>query len=273
MALWWQGASMSLRTPITLTCAGTSNAFGSAGRHCAAYLVDTAQGRFLLDAGPSVLSACKALGCDPDSIDGIAISHLHGDHFAGVPFLLLEYVYEKPRRRPLEILGPPETERRVFELYRAYYPEAGRKPLPFEVRFVELDEGGVHEIRDARFETFRVPHQESGTSLGMRLISGGRSLVYSGDTAWTPDLLRRSAGAGLFLCECSTFATPVPGHVRYSEIEANRSRFECDDLLLVHLGQEMRDRARQVAEAMASDGLVVQVGAPRRLARMVRRGG
>src|SRR5690554_3316181 len=179
----------------SLICLGTSDAFGSAGRHCAGYLLDTGQGRILIDAGPGLLTALKAQGRDTASIDAVVLSHLHGDHFAGVPFLLLEYTYETPRTRPLIVVGPPDTERRVFEAYYALYSEAREHELPFEVRFVEVGDGDATEVADARLESFRVPHQEKQVSLGHRFRFGGKTVVYSGDTAWTPDLLRQSSGA------------------------------------------------------------------------------
>jgi ribonuclease BN (tRNA processing enzyme) len=96
----------------SLTFLGTSDAFGSAGRHCAGYLLDTREGCVLIDAGPSILTAMKSLRRRPDEIDAIVLSHLHGDHFGGVAFLILEYSYEAPRTRPLTVVGPPGTERR-----------------------------------------------------------------------------------------------------------------------------------------------------------------
>jgi ribonuclease BN (tRNA processing enzyme) len=245
---------------MSLTCLGTSDAFGSCGRHCAGYLLETRAGRFLVDAGPSVLSALKAAGRSTDEIDAVLLSHLHGDHFGGVPFLFLEYAYETPRTRPLLVVGPPETESRVFELFRALYADAGREPLQFPVEFVELADRGVHEIADLRVEVFAVPHMRTGLSLGLRLADEAHTLVYSGDTAWTPSLLAASSGADLFLCECSTFAAEVPGHIRYVEIEQYRRSFECRDLVLTHLGREMRARSTDVAEPLASDGMQLVIG-------------
>jgi len=247
---------------MTLTCLGTSDAFGSAGRHCAGYLVATPAGRLLVDAGPSVLSALKSAGESTNAIDAVVLSHLHGDHFGGVPFMLLEATYDAPRPRPLVVVGPLGTEARVFELFRALYSDAGRDPLPFPLRFVELDAHDAHEIADLRIETFAVPHMRSGLALGLRLRAPSRTFVYSGDSAWTDVLLAESSGADLFLCDCSTFDTPVPGHVRYREIEANRARFECRDLLLTHLGREMRARSAEIPEKLANDGLRVAIGEP-----------
>jgi ribonuclease BN (tRNA processing enzyme) len=97
-------------------------------------------------------------------------------------------------------------------------------------------------------------------SLGHRIRCGGTSVVYSGDTAWTPDLLRQSQGADLFLCECTTFDTEVPRHIRYADIEANRAGFDCGRLVLTHLGREMRERSGEIPDELANDGLKLRLG-------------
>jgi ribonuclease BN (tRNA processing enzyme) len=245
---------------VSLTFLGTSDAFGSAGRNCAGYLLDTPEGCVLVEAGPSILTALKSQGRRTDEIDAVVLSHLHGDHFGGVAFLILEYCYEAPRSRPLTVVGPPGTEHRVHELYYALYAEMRGKPLPFELRFVEAGDGTAIDVVDTRVESFRVPHQDDALSLGHRIRCGGTSLTYSGDTAWTPDLLRQSSGTDLFVCECTTFDTKVPRHVRYLDIAANRAGFECGRLILTHLGREMRARKGEVDAELANDGLKVELG-------------
>ena len=242
---------------MRLTCLGTSDAFGTGGRHCAGYLVETPGARILLDAGPSVLSGLARNDKQAEEIDAIVVSHLHGDHFGGIPFLLLKATFETPRTRPLAIVGPPDTESRIRELYRAYYRDASDEPTTFPLRFIEAQAARPFEFADLRIETFDVPHVRSGRSHGFRASAGGRSIVYSGDTEWTDDLLRHSRGADLFVCECTSFDGRVPGHVGWRQIEENRRRFECRDLLLTHLGREMRGRSAELPDRFADDGLVV----------------
>ena len=158
---------------MDLTCLGTGDAFGSLGRHNAGYLVETSDTKLLLDAGPSVLIALKALGRCPNEIDAIAISHLHGDHFAGIPFLLLDYTYDSRRKRPLEIIGPPGIEERVYTLYQTLYSERRGETLPFPIRFTEMQDRSAYEVADTRIESFHVPHQENELSLGHRVSAGG----------------------------------------------------------------------------------------------------
>jgi ribonuclease BN (tRNA processing enzyme) len=99
---------------------GTGDAFGSGGRRNSAILVRDRGKTLLLDCGPTTLGGLKTLGIDPLELDAIALSHFHGDHIAGVPFVLLDYLYEHPRKKPLELLGPPGVAERVAQLTRAY---------------------------------------------------------------------------------------------------------------------------------------------------------
>src|SRR5712675_2113189 len=88
--------------PITVTLLGTGDAFASFGRSQAGYLIDA--------PGPGLLPALKGNRIPTDSFDLLLISHLHGDHFGGLPFLILEYMWETRRKKVLTIAGPAKLE-------------------------------------------------------------------------------------------------------------------------------------------------------------------
>jgi ribonuclease BN (tRNA processing enzyme) len=94
---------------VRVTVLGSGDAFGSGGRFHSAHLVEAPGATFLLDCGPTVLQSLKRSGNDPGRLDFALISHLHGDHFGGVPFLFMEYRYASPRTRPFTLVGPPGT--------------------------------------------------------------------------------------------------------------------------------------------------------------------
>ena len=72
----------------------------------------------------------KRHGIEPGSTStSILISHLHGDHFGGLPFLMLEYMWESPRKRMLTIAGPRHLEQRTRALFRTMYPGINTHPL------------------------------------------------------------------------------------------------------------------------------------------------
>jgi ribonuclease BN (tRNA processing enzyme) len=238
---------------------GTGDAFGAAGRNQAAYLVRAGETVFLLDCGATTLASLKLQDIDSATIDTIFLSHLHGDHFAGLPFLFLQYLFETPRRRPLQICGPPGTQDRVSQLFGAMYRDLAAKPFPFSWRYTELLPQKVEEVGSLRVEPFRVPHQETEISLGLGIRFDRHSISYSGDTGWTEDLINHSQGTDLFICECSYFETRLPMHLDYPRIWENHQRFGTSRLVLTHLGREVLERSNQIELELATDHLIVQL--------------
>jgi len=222
-------------------------------------MVEAPSTRFLLDCGPTALMALKREGLTSADIDTILISHLHGDHFGGIPFLLLECVFETPRKGPLTVIGPPHTRSRVADLYRALYRELSARELPFEYRCIEVLPGERKQIDGIDLLPFRVPHQENAISLGWRVEIDGKIILYSGDTGWTEDLVEHSQGADLFICECSYFDTRVGFHIDYPRLAENHHRFGCRRLLLTHIGREVHAHHKEIELQIAQDGMVVEL--------------
>ena len=244
---------------VRVTFLGAGDAFNAGARCHASYLVDGDGSRVLLDCGSTTLLALKRTGLAADAVDAVMISHLHGDHFAGIPFLLLDCIYDTPRQRPLTILGPPGTAARVGDLHRAMYKELAARPLPFELRYVEVQPGTAVSAAGADVLPFRVPHQESEVSLGLRLRMGGKTVLYSGDTGWTEDLVAQSVDTDLFICECCFFETRVDFHLDYPRLAENHHRFGCKRLVLTHLGREVLQHREELTLELAHDGLVVDL--------------
>ena len=90
------------------------------GRHMVAYLIESPEGSLLLDCGSTILASLNRHGLSAEQIDTVLLSHFHGDHFGGLPFLFLHYLYIEPRVRPLRIVGPPGVEDRVRLAFRRY---------------------------------------------------------------------------------------------------------------------------------------------------------
>ena len=109
---------------MRLTVIGSGDAFGSGGRFNTCFMLETAKGVLLVDFGASSLVAFKARGIDPLLIDGIVISHLHGDHFGALPFLLLDAQFLARRERPLTIAGPPGSRARIDQLLEVFFPRS-----------------------------------------------------------------------------------------------------------------------------------------------------
>lgn len=238
---------------------GAGDAFGSGGRRQSSYLVQSRSSTFLMDAGPTTLAALKDARVSPADVDFVVLSHLHGDHFGGIPFLILEYMYETRRSRELVVAGPVGTEERVHSLYRAMYLENSEKELTFPLRFLTLEAGRPIELSGVPIEPFAVPHQIREPSLGLKIRLDGKVIVYSGDSGWTEDFVPRTADADLFLCECCYWQTEVDFHNNYPELERQRARIKAKRLILSHLGSEVLEKLDQLAIEYAYDGMVIEV--------------
>jgi ribonuclease BN (tRNA processing enzyme) len=238
---------------------GCGDAFGSGGRNQSSYLIDAEDRLFLIDCGPTALLAMKKAGFDPRRLDAVILSHLHGDHFGGIPFFLIEYLYQKAPHQPLLIAGPPGAEERVWELLQVMYGGVSTmKGIPF-VQFRVLNPGAPADIKGIEVFPFQVPHQTNAVSLGLKVAYRGKKVLFSGDSLWTERFVEQAQDVDLFLCECSFF-TEQPGmHVNYSALQANLARLGCKRLLLTHLGEEMLAHEKEISVPIARDGMVIEI--------------
>jgi ribonuclease BN (tRNA processing enzyme) len=244
---------------VEVTVLGSGDAFASGGRRQSSYLVTAPSATFLMDAGPTLLAALKDGRRRSDDIDFVLLSHLHGDHFAGIPFLIMEYLYERPRTRELVIAGPAGTESRVTDLFRAMYKETAARPTPFPIRYMTLVAEERATIGGVTIDPFAVPHQEREPSLGLKVTLDGKTILYSGDSGWTEEFVRRTEDVDLFLCECCYWETQVDFHINYPELARHRPRIRARRLVLSHLGREVLEKLDRVAVECARDGMVIVV--------------
>ena len=186
--------------------------------------------------------------------------HHHGDHFSGLPFLLLEFQHQEIRKRPLTVVGPRGT-RQIMERGSALrVPWLVEKPLGFELAYREIEPGETEQWGPLEATAFKVSHFPRGIALGYRLRVHERTVVYSGDTEWTDELGRQSQGADLFICECSSFDEKMDYHMSYRELEAHRTEIGAKRTLLLHADDEvLRRRSELVGFELADDGQEVRL--------------
>ena len=246
--------------PVTVTLLGTGDAFASFGRVQAGYLIDAPGGRILIEAGPGLMPALKTNGIAPDSFDLLLISHLHGDHFAGLPFLILDYMWETPRKKVLTVAGPPKLEERTWLLMRTMFPHFELDKIKRKLKFVVLEPGSSTRLGKFKVRAIRSPHTRPDISLSLRIDGGGKSIVFSGDSGWNDELVELSAGADLFLCECTYYeSTELNFHLNYPLLAANRDKFKVRRMVLTHLGREVLSRADEIVLEMGYDGMKIEI--------------
>lgn len=238
---------------------GTSDAFGAGGRRQSAVLFRASSGTLLIDCGATTCGGLQAVGVERDEIDAIVVSHFHGDHFGGIPHILLAAIYEDHRTRPLVIAGPPDIEDRVYALAVAMGHDLRSHEMPFELEFKEVAPGTRQSIGPAEITSFETKHQLETHPHGYDIRCGGQRVVYSGDTGWFDDLPRLSAGADLFICECTYHSRNLDFHLNYELLCERQREFDCGRIMLTHRGEEMIGRSDTDAFELADDGMRVRL--------------
>jgi ribonuclease BN (tRNA processing enzyme) len=242
---------------VTVRFVGSGDSFGSGGRFQTCILVDGPASRIAIDFGTSSLIALAQQGIAPNSIDAILLTHLHGDHCGGVPFLLIDAMLASKRERPLTIAGPRDLERRMAEIREALFPGSHVMTPTFPLEWIELEPGRPRPVRDVTVTARPARHTRETNPTSLRVEVGGKVVAYSGDTEWTDDVAATARGADLFIAECYFYDKPVRWHLNYPAIAAHRAELYATRVILTHMSREMLAHAGEVPEECAHDGLVV----------------
>jgi len=234
--------SAGVEAGVRVRFLGSGDAFGSGGRFQTCIHVEAAGAQALLDCGASSLVAMRRFGVDPQAIDTVVLSHLHGDHFGGVPFLVLDGQFRR-RTRPLTVAGPPGVEARVRAAMEVLFPGSTAVERRFVTRFVELAE-----------TPFPVVHASGAPPFALRLRCEGKVIAYSGDTEWTETLVDAARAADLFIAEALFVDKRVKFHLDVATLLANRARLDCRRLVLTHMSDDVLGRLDGLGVEAAEDG-------------------
>ncbi len=239
---------------------GCGDAFGSGGRFNTCFHVVGKKTNALIDCGATSVVAMNKFATNRNAIDVIFITHFHADHFAGLPFFILEANYILKRDRPLTIAGPPGLKSRYAELMDATFSGTKTLELRFPLTLRELDIGKRNDVGGVRAFPFHVVHDDrAGPCLGYRLEYENKIVAFSGDTEWTESLIDLGRRADLFICESYTRDKPIMTHMALSSLEKHLDQIRPKRLVLTHMSDDMLARRAEVPYDTAEDGMTVEI--------------
>src|SRR5665213_306737 len=244
---------------MQLRFVGCGDAFGSGGRCNTCFHVTGSHTNLLIDCGASSLPALKRLAIARDELDLILITHFHGDHFGGLPFLLLDAQFSR-RTRPLVIAGPQGIETRLTQVMEALFENSSRTKQRFELSVVALTPEETRSFGAVSVTPYPVVHGESGGPfLAYRIEAEGRVIAYSADTEWTETLIPLARDAALFIAEAYYYDKVVRNHLSLKTLEAHLPEIKPKRLILNHMSDDMLGRLDVLEYTAASDGMVVEL--------------
>lgn len=237
---------------------GSGDAFGSGGRYQTCIRLQAEGCTALIDCGATSLTAMKAQQLDPGEVDAVVITHLHGDHFGGLPFLVLDGQFAR-RTRPLTVFGPVGSKDRLAIAMEVLYPGSTSVQRRFTLDVIELDgAGGSAWHGPMTVQSWEVDHPSGAPALAVRARLGCSTFAYSGGTAWTPALVAAAEGSDVFACEAYSYDKPVSYHLDYRTLCEHADELATNQLILTHMGPSMLTRLDEIEHTTAGDGLTLQ---------------
>jgi len=244
---------------VRVTFLGSGDAFGSGGRLQTCILVQGGGTGFLVDCGASAMIGFRRSGADPNAVDTIVLSHLHGDHFAGVPYFILDAQLISKRTQPLCIAGPPGLTERLGAAMDVLFPGMRAVRQKFPIDIVELAPGVRRELPGLAVTPQAVHHTPGTEPLALRIECAGRTLCYTGDTEWCEALIPAAQEADLLIAEAYFHDKPIPYHLTLAALRAHLPELRPRRVILTHMGADMLARVETLEFECAHDGLVLEL--------------
>jgi ribonuclease BN (tRNA processing enzyme) len=199
---------------------------------------------------------------DPNQIRLVLVSHLHGDHFGGLPFLILDGQFAH-RTRPLHVAGPAGVGERVQAAMEVLFPGSTQVRRRFPVHFHELiDQQPLRvEVGPAGLVVvpFAVVHGSGAPALALRVTWHGHTIAYTGDTEWTEALVELAHGADLLIAEGYTYQRRIRFHLDVASLQRHAGRLAARRVIFTHLSADVLARADELGWETASDGMTVDL--------------
>jgi ribonuclease BN (tRNA processing enzyme) len=192
-------------------------------------------------------------------VAGVVVSHLHADHFGGIPFLILNAQFAR-RAAPLAVIGPRGTGRRLAELMEGMFPGSTAVSRRFAVEVTELLPGETGAAAGVAVTAFAADHPSGADSDALSLrLDLGAVIGYTGDTAWTDALPQVAAGADLLIAEAYYRSKKIPYHLRVDDLVEHRSELGSRRIVLTHMSDDVLDHLDEIDFEVARDGLELRV--------------
>ena len=243
-----------------LAVLGCGDAFGSGGRLQTCFHLTLRHAQVLIDCGATALIGMERQGLDPNAVDAIVLSHLHGDHYAGLIWWVMHAQHVAGRTTPLTIIGPEGTHQRYRDTAELLYPGSTEVTPKFELNFETFQDGEVFDAGSFQITPFAVSHPSGSLSAALRFAVDDKVVAFSGDTEWVESLIHCSAGADLYISECFGFSGSAYYHMTWETLRRQLPRIDAKRILLTHMNNAMLANVAQIDDPriiVAEDGLTL----------------
>ncbi|MFX1512767.1 MAG: MBL fold metallo-hydrolase [Promethearchaeota archaeon] len=230
---------------------GSGNAFNEGERMYPGFLVQTDRSKFLIDCGPTAVFQLRKLGIDFQSLDGLIITHFHGDHIAGIPFLFLDFHYQSRRARQFTCVGPMGLDITIERLYKACYEKTATEPRTYPLKHMPIKPKETVSEFGVQIQAFPMLH--SPESLGYRITHPSAAIAVTGDTSWNNEIVKMANGVDLLIIEGNFWDRDAGGHMSYQVLEKHLSEINARKIVLTHPSRDVLGREKELRIPLLHD--------------------
>ena len=255
-------SASNARKGVQLNVVGCGDAFGTGGRLQTCFHVAADGTQFLIDCGATALIGMQRMGLNPNDVDTVVLSHLHGDHYSGLVWWIIHGQYVSGRTSALTVIGPEGTKERYLATAELMFPGSTSVDPPFDMNFKVYNEYQVTEAAGFTVKPYPVSHPSGAMSSALRFEVDGRVIAFSGDTEWKDNLVACSSDSDIFICECFGYRDKEHFHMSWVDIEPKLPQITAKKILLTHLGEKMLAHVGEINHprvVIADDGMVVDL--------------
>lgn len=172
-----------------------------------------ANGQMLtFDVGRGALQNIYLSRIDPRSVTKIFLTHLHSDHIEGLPGVWMTPWFMFGRKPSLEIWGPQGTKQMVEGMRMMYGHDVEHRANPtfkreyLDIIVHEITEGTVYDDGGVKVTAFPVEHDDGNPAFGYRIDAAGRSILLSGDTTYSENVVKYGMNDDLVVSNVVAFS-------------------------------------------------------------------
>ncbi len=226
-------------TATRITILGSGTCVPSVKRSACAVMITTGRAVIVMDCGPGTMRRLTETGTAVTDVTHVFFSHFHPDHTGELaPFIFANKYPDQTRRRPLTVIAGKGFAS-FYNNYKSVYGHWIELP-PDQFRLVEMDAAGGTMTDVTDFSIAALPVAHNPESLAYKITGAdGKTIVYSGDTDFTENLVALAKGADLLICEAAfPVEYKVPGHLTPPEAGLMAARAGVRSLVLTHFYPE-----------------------------------